>query len=131
MYCADETDGESLRACEQIMEPLYAFEVGGTATTPRLAKECTANEDLTVWTCTLQDGVMFQNGAALDANDVVTSYAVQWDAANPLHVGRDGSFTYFSVPVGWVPEPACSRGIADPSSHRDEGRCLAAPFIHA
>ncbi len=54
MYCADETDGESLRACEQIMEPLYAFEVGGTATMPRLAKECTANEDLTVWTCTLR-----------------------------------------------------------------------------
>jgi ABC-type transport system substrate-binding protein len=96
MYCADETDGESLRACEQVMEPLYAFEVGGTATEPRLAKECTANEDASVWTCTLQDGVTFHNGAALDAKDVVTSYAVQWDAANPLHVGRDGSFTYFS-----------------------------------
>lgn len=24
------------------------------------------------------------------------SYAVQWDAANPLHVGRDGSFTYWT-----------------------------------
>ena len=45
MYCADEIDGESLRACEQVMEPLYAFEVGGTATEPQLAKECTANED--------------------------------------------------------------------------------------
>jgi hypothetical protein len=42
MYCADETDGESLRACEQIMEPLYAFEVGGSATEPRLAEECAA-----------------------------------------------------------------------------------------
>ncbi len=110
MYCADETDGESLRACEQIMEPLYAFEVGGTATTPRLAKECTANEDLTVWTCTLQDGVMFQNGAALDANDVVTSYAVQWDAANPLHVGRDGSFTYFSSLWGGFLNPPPAEG---------------------
>ncbi len=96
MYCADETDGESLRACEQILEPLYAFEVGGTATEPRLAEECAPNEDLTVWTCTLREGVTFHDGAALDANDVVTSYAVQWDAANPLHVGRDGSFTYFS-----------------------------------
>jgi ABC-type transport system substrate-binding protein len=79
------------------MEPLYAFENGGTATEPRLAKECTANEDASVWTCTLQDGVTFHDGAALDANDVVTSYAVQWDAANPLHVGRDGSFTYFAA----------------------------------
>ncbi len=99
LYCADETDGESLRACEQVMESLYAFEVGGTATVPSLAKECAPNEDLTVWTCTLQDGVTFQDGAALDANDVVTSYAVQWDAANPLHVGNSSAFTYF--PALW------------------------------
>ena len=31
LYCADETDGESLRACEQVKESLLAFEVGGTA----------------------------------------------------------------------------------------------------
>ena len=99
MYCADETDGESLRACKQILEQLYAFEVGGTATEPRLAKECAPNEDLSVWTCTLQEGVTFHDGATLDANDVVTSYAVQWDAANPLHVGRDGTFSYF--PALW------------------------------
>jgi peptide/nickel transport system substrate-binding protein len=24
------------------------------------------------------------------------SWVVQWDASHPLHVGRDGSFTYFS-----------------------------------
>ena len=99
MYCADETDGESLRACKQIMETLYSFEVGGTATLPQLAEDCAPNDDLSVWTCTLRDGVTFHDGAALDANDAVTSYAVQWDAANPLHVGRDGSFTYF--PALW------------------------------
>ncbi len=108
MYCADESDGESLRACEQIMEPLYAFETGGSATEPRLAQECTANEDLTVWTCTLQEGVSFHNGAALDSNDVVTSYAVQWDAANPLHIGRDGSFTYFPALWGGFLNPPAS-----------------------
>ena len=32
LYCADETDGESLRVCEQIKESLYGYEVGGTAT---------------------------------------------------------------------------------------------------
>ena len=31
LFCADETDGESLRACEQITESLLAYEVGGTA----------------------------------------------------------------------------------------------------
>lgn len=96
MYCADESDGESLRACEQVMESLYAFVTGGTDAEPRLAKECTSNDDLTQWTCTLQDGVTFHDGSTLDANDVVTSYAVQWDAANPLHQGNSGAFAYFS-----------------------------------
>jgi peptide/nickel transport system substrate-binding protein len=95
IYCADETDGEALRVCEQITEALYGFEVGGTAAIPMLATACTPNTDLTVWTCTLRDNVVFQDGATLDANDVVLSYAVQWDAAHPLHKGRDGSFTYF------------------------------------
>jgi len=96
LYCPDETDGESLRACEQINESLLAYEVGGSDVVPGLATQCDANADLTVWTCTLRDGVKFHNGATLDANDVVLSFVVQWDAKHPLHVGRDGSFSYFS-----------------------------------
>jgi ABC-type transport system substrate-binding protein len=95
LYCADESDGETLRACEQIKESLYAYEVAGTAPVPSLATECTSNDDLTIWTCTLRDGVTFHDGAAFDANDVVVSYAVQWDADHELHVGRSGSFEYF------------------------------------
>jgi ABC-type transport system substrate-binding protein len=97
LYCADETDGEALRVCEQVKESLYAYEIGGTEAVPALAEECTPNDDLTVWTCTLRQGVTFHDGAAFDANDVVMSYAVQWDAAHPLHVGRDGSFTYWGA----------------------------------
>ena len=41
----------------------------------------------------------------LDANDVVDSFAVQWDAENPLHKGRDGSFTYFSSLFGGLLNP--------------------------
>jgi ABC-type transport system substrate-binding protein len=95
LYCADESDGEALRACEQMLEPLYGYEIGGTAAEPALAEKCEPNTELTTWTCTLRDGVTFHNGATLDANDVVLSYAVQWDAAHPLHKGRDGSFSYF------------------------------------
>ncbi len=95
LYCGDESDGETLRACEQLNESLYAYEVGGTKTIPALATECTSNPELTTWTCTLRDGVTFHDGAALDANDVVLSYAVQWDASHPLHVGRSGAFEYF------------------------------------
>jgi ABC-type transport system substrate-binding protein len=95
LYCADESDGEALRVCEQMLEPLYSYEVGGTAAEPGLAEKCEPNTELTTWTCTLRDGVKFHDGATFDANDVVLSYAVQWDAAHPLHKGRDGSFSYF------------------------------------
>ena len=96
LYCADETDGETLRACEQVMQSLLAYEPLTAAVIPSLATEWAANADLTEWTFTLRDGVTFHNGATLDANDVVLSYAVQWDATHPLHVGNSGQFSYFS-----------------------------------
>lgn len=96
LYCADETDGETLRACEQVLQSLLAYEPGTGRVIASLATDWTANADLTEWTFTLRDGVQFHNGATLDANDVVLSYAVQWDASHPLHVGRDGNFSYFS-----------------------------------
>lgn len=105
LYCADETDGESLRACEQTMESLYAYEVGGTAPIPSLATECAPNDDLTVWTCSLREGVQFHDGSAFDANDVVLSYAVQWDANHELHQGNTGDFTYFSAFFGGFLNP--------------------------
>jgi ABC-type transport system substrate-binding protein len=100
LYCGDETDGESLRVCEQIKESLYAYKVGGTDTEPSLATECAPNEDLTVWTCTLRDGVTFHDGSPLDASDVILSYAAQWDIRSPLHVGRNGNFDYWPALVG-------------------------------
>jgi peptide/nickel transport system substrate-binding protein len=100
LYCADETDGEALRVCEQIMESLYSYEVGGTAPQPGLAEECKANADSSVWTCTIRQGVKFHNGATLDVGDVVTSFAVQWDAKHPLHVGREGLFEYWGYLFG-------------------------------
>ena len=100
LYCADETDGESLRACEQINESLLAYETAGTAVVPSLAERYEANADLTEWIFYLRPGVTFHDGSALDAQDVVASYTVQWDAASPLHVGRVGDFVYFSSLFG-------------------------------
>jgi ABC-type transport system substrate-binding protein len=71
--------------------------VGGTEVLPGLATSCDPNEDLTVWTCNLREGVKFHDGSTLDANDVVMSWIVQWDASNPLHIGNTGSFEYFST----------------------------------
>ena len=108
LYCGDESDGESLRACEQINESLYAYTVGSTGVEPSLATGCEASADLMTWTCTLRDGVKFHDGADLDANDVVLSYAVQWDAAHPLHIGRSGAFEYFPGLFGGFLNPPAS-----------------------
>ena len=96
LYCADETDGESLRACEQVTQSLLGYEIGGTAVEPVLAESYEVNDDLTEWTFKLRPGVKFSDGSAFDANDVVTSLAVQWDAANALHTGNTGAFSYWS-----------------------------------
>jgi ABC-type transport system substrate-binding protein len=100
LYCPDESDGEALRVCEQINEALLAYEVGGTAVIPSLAESFEANEAATEFTFHLREGVLFHDGTTLDANDVVLSYVVQLDASHPLHVGRDGSFTYFDALFG-------------------------------
>ncbi len=96
LFCADETDGESLRACEQSVESLLAYEEGGTAVVPALAESYEPNADLTEWTFHLRKGVKFHDGSSLDANDVVATLDLQWDAANPLHKGNTGAFDYWS-----------------------------------
>ena len=112
LYCADETDGEALRVCEQINESLLGYEVGGTEVVPLLAEDYESNEDLTEWTFHLREGVTFHDGTSLDAGDVVASYRVQWDAADPLHVGRDGLFTYFEALFGGFLTPPPAEGEA-------------------
>jgi ABC-type transport system substrate-binding protein len=97
LYCADETDGESLRVCGQIAEGLYGFETGTATIKPLLAKSCTASADLLTWTCTLQSGVKFHNGAVLDATDVVDTFASIWDCAHPYHKGRTSVFEYWGL----------------------------------
>ena len=100
IWCSDETDGESLRACQQVYEPLLNYEPGGVEVVPYLAESYEANEDATVYTFVLRDGVTFHNGATLDANDVVASFAAQWDASSPNYTGRTATFEYFGAFFG-------------------------------
>ena len=121
LYCADETDGEALRPCEQMTESLYGYKVGGLDVEPALATKCEPNGDLTQWTCTLKDGVKFADGSTLDATDVVSTFAAQWDAESPLHKGRTGTFVYFSTLFGGflnapVPKPTASPSTAPSTS---------------
>jgi ABC-type transport system substrate-binding protein len=94
MYCSDETDGESLAACQQVVEPLLGYDLEGNVI-PKLATECVSNEDGSEWTCTLREGVTFHDGSEFDSTDVVTSFAAGIDGASPLHVGNSGAFEYY------------------------------------
>lgn len=94
LFCADETDGESLTACQQVVETLLEYANDSGDTVPELATSCESNEDSTVWTCHLRENVRFHDGSAFDADDVVASFAVGLDASSPYHVGNTGSFDY-------------------------------------
>jgi ABC-type transport system substrate-binding protein len=105
LFCADETDEAALRVCAQTSESLYRHDLPEPGLTPALAESCVPNADLNVWTCTIRSGVTFHDGSALDANDVVMSYAVRWDAAHPLHRGREGTFRAFQDRFGGLLHP--------------------------
>ncbi len=95
LFCQDESDGESLAPCQQVVETLLAYAIDSGEVVPELATSCTANEDSTVWTCYLREGVTFHDGTKLDANDVVASWAAGIDASNPNHIGNTGAFDYY------------------------------------
>ena len=94
LYCADESDGESLRACGPVIEALYGYDKDGNVQ-PQLATECVPNEDLSLWTCSLRQGVTFHDGSTFDATDVVVSFTAGLDASSPLHTGNSGVFDYY------------------------------------
>jgi ABC-type transport system substrate-binding protein len=96
LYCSDESDGESLRVCEQINESLLSYKENGVEVQPGLAEKYESSPDLKEWTFHLRSGVKFSDGTPLTANDVVKTFRVQWDAADALHKGRTGDFTYWS-----------------------------------
>lgn len=79
------TDGESFRVTGQLLEPLYQYELGSTVPVPALAEECVANEDATVWTCSLRQGVKFHDGTDFNADAVVFNYERWRFTDNPYH----------------------------------------------
>jgi peptide/nickel transport system substrate-binding protein len=105
-----EPGGVSSLICSQVMDTLYAADPTSAAPVPSLAQRCLPNADLAVWTCTLRPGVLFSDGSVLDANDIVLSFAVQWDADHPLHRGHTGAFGTFGSLFGGFLDPPPSPG---------------------
>ncbi|HMD90693.1 MAG TPA: ABC transporter substrate-binding protein [Anaerolineaceae bacterium] len=97
LYFADETDGETERACRLLYTPLLDYQWGGVGSQPALATSYDKSADLTQYTFHLRPGVKFSDGSVLTANDVVASFAAQWDAKNPDHKGNKGVYEYFTT----------------------------------
>jgi peptide/nickel transport system substrate-binding protein len=95
LWPADENNSDTLRIAGLLYDTLVRYEYGGTTVVPDLAISWSSSSDLTEWTFNLRYGVKFTNGATLDANDVVASFAAIWDAKDPNHKGRTGDFTVF------------------------------------
>jgi ABC-type transport system substrate-binding protein len=105
LFCADETDGESLRACEQVTEALYGYEMNTTAVVPHLAESCDPNEDLTVWVCTLRQGVKFHDGSDFDSADVLATFDMALNIGSPNHKGNTNLWEYYSTLWGLMSKP--------------------------
>ncbi|MEW5938318.1 MAG: ABC transporter substrate-binding protein [Chloroflexota bacterium] len=105
LFCADESDGESLRACEQVGESLYAYEINGSASVPSLATACTPDAELKVWTCALRQGVKFHDGSTFDAKDVVATFNMGLNIGSPFHVGNTNLWEYYDYLWGLMKKP--------------------------
>ncbi len=103
-YCGDQSSDDAYRLCALASEGLYGLDVETLAPVPRLAQRCTPNSDASVWTCRLRASVTFQDGASLDAGDVLASFVAQWDESQPLRRSDTASFgawdALFGGPLG-------------------------------
>jgi peptide/nickel transport system substrate-binding protein len=68
------SDGESLRVITQIFETLVALKPGTTEPEPGLAESWEANDDGTVWTFKIREGVTFHDGEPLNAEAVCFNF---------------------------------------------------------
>jgi hypothetical protein len=94
LYCMDETDFESMAACQQVLQGLFGYAPDSALVEPRLAEDCTPDAGAGEWVCRLRASVRFHDGSRLHANDVVATWAAALDAASPYHTGNTGAFIY-------------------------------------
>lgn len=95
---AQAQDGNSLSVAYQITEPLVSFKPGTAELVPGLATEWEGNEDASVWTFTLREGVEFHDGTPFNAEAVKFNYDRWNDRENEYSFADEGvdytSFTY-------------------------------------
>jgi peptide/nickel transport system substrate-binding protein len=78
------SDGESIRAITQIFETLVFLKPGTTEPVAGLAESWEPNEDGTVWTFKLRDGVTFHDGSPFNAEAVCANFDRWYNFTGPL-----------------------------------------------
>ncbi|GAB4527209.1 MAG: ABC transporter substrate-binding protein [Anaerolineae bacterium] len=93
------TDGESFRVTNQGCESLLAYEEETTNVIPSLATSWSSNEDATVWTFQLREGVVFHDGTPFNADAVVFNFERWRFTDNPYHF-EEQVFEYYEAMWG-------------------------------
>ena len=107
------SDGESLRVITQIFETLVALTPGTTEPEPGLATEWEANEDGTVWTFQIREGVTFHDGEPLNAEAVCFNFDRWYNFKGAL--ANPAASYYWQVVFGGFAEYDESTGAPEES----------------
>jgi peptide/nickel transport system substrate-binding protein len=86
------SDGESLRALDQMFEGLVTLKEGGTDVVPGLAESWEANDAGTAWTFHLRSGVKFHDGTDFNADAVCFNFNRWYNFKGPFQLE---SATYY------------------------------------
>ena len=92
------SDGESLRVITQIFETLVALKPGTTEPEPASRESWSANDDGTVWTFKIREGVTFHDGETLDAEAVCFNFDRWYNFKGPLQ--NPGATYYWQIVFG-------------------------------
>jgi peptide/nickel transport system substrate-binding protein len=90
------SDGESLRAIQQMCESLMKLELGTTSVEPNLAVSYEVNDDKTEWTFQLQEGVNFHDGTPFNAEAVKANFDRWFNFSGDL---QSESLSYYWLTV--------------------------------
>ena len=93
------TDGESFRVTNQGCESLLAYDGETTNVIPSLATDWESNEDGTVWTFHLREGVKFHDGTDFNADAVVFNFERWRFTDNPYHF-EEQAYEYYDYMWG-------------------------------
>ena len=92
------SDGESLRAIDQMFEGLVTLEPGGTEVQPGLAESWEASEDGLEWTFKLREGVKFHDDTDFNAEAVCYNFDRWYNAKGSFQ--NPGATYYWQTVFG-------------------------------